>query len=350
MNYGLCANCHNGSYLIRTGERAGAPLPIPHGGTVGYPVENGRWQWKLTLEDLRRKRLPESWATDSSKDQFHALHQRGRLAGLVRCADCHAGERGTRDWTQSPRNECAKCHGGAASSSAATAGMANCNSCHVQHNKKNTLEEFAASLSKGSDSTGLKQYLESLNKEVGADQKRRQATAVVFKGTGAAEDIRQNRDTLGLASLTRAGAVPWYVWVALAGLIPVAGLAIMAAGAARRKSALKAKAARAESVEEARQHPHAFDDQRGAIEGRGTELSLPRGRPAALYRLSRLRRGMPRTTCWLLLTESPCPSRPISVWRIRGASWNARPTRKPAYLSTVQNRYLRARCPSATSE
>jgi thioredoxin reductase len=269
MNYSLCANCHNGSYVIRTGERAGDALPIPHGGSVGYPVENGRWQWKLTPDDLRRKRLPQSWASDSSKDQFHSIHQMGRMAGLVSCADCHEGVRGTREWIESPRNECAKCHGVAFQRPDAGAGIANCNSCHVQHGKKNSLEEFASSLSEGTDPSRLKQYLESLSRETGADQSNRKATVASFRGMGAAEVIRQDRDGLDLASVTNAGAIPWYGWVALIGLIPLAGLVSMAAGVSRRRSALKASTARAEPVKVAPVTTGSLNLERLRAEGPG---------------------------------------------------------------------------------
>src|SRR5689334_8299979 len=85
--YQLCANCHNGAYQIKTGERAEKPLPIPHGGAVGYPVVYGKWEWRLTPDAIRRKGYPDAWASYEPRDQFHAVHQMGRMAGRMSCGD-----------------------------------------------------------------------------------------------------------------------------------------------------------------------------------------------------------------------------------------------------------------------
>ena len=66
VSYGLCSRCHNGQYAIKSGERAGSKLPIPHGGTVGYPVVDGKWDWKLSVADLKKRGLPDSWSSLSS--------------------------------------------------------------------------------------------------------------------------------------------------------------------------------------------------------------------------------------------------------------------------------------------
>ncbi|HWP42698.1 MAG TPA: FHA domain-containing protein, partial [Blastocatellia bacterium] len=166
LNYGLCYNCHNGEYRIRVdGEigPAGTVLPIPHGGTVGYPVENGKWTWPaLTAEQLRKKRLPETWeslvpytpnnqygastqAELDSANQFHAIHSLGKMSKMIgagrgiQCFDCHSGEiptagaRGSQLFRESPRNECAKCHGVSFADQAIQTVQANCSTCHLQH-------------------------------------------------------------------------------------------------------------------------------------------------------------------------------------------------------------------------
>jgi hypothetical protein len=107
VSYGLCSRCHNGAYTIKTGEKAGSLLPIPHGGTVGYPVVDGKWRWKLTADDLRKRGLPETWAANPPKEQFHSIHQMGRMLNRTSCVDCHsAGVRGDARYRQSPKDEC----------------------------------------------------------------------------------------------------------------------------------------------------------------------------------------------------------------------------------------------------
>src|SRR5262249_4796895 len=133
VSYGLCSGCHNGSYKIMTGEKAGQLLPVPHGGTVGYPVQNREWRWKLSLDQIRQKGFPDSWAQLTPKEQFHNVHQLGRLAGKVSCGDCHtAGVIGDQKWRDTPKAECSKCHG-VAGNGQGVSQQANCNTCHQQH-------------------------------------------------------------------------------------------------------------------------------------------------------------------------------------------------------------------------
>ncbi|HEY7546332.1 MAG TPA: FHA domain-containing protein, partial [Blastocatellia bacterium] len=126
VSYGLCYNCHNGVYKLKTDGNvgpAGTVLPIPHGGTIGYPVENGQWTWKaLNEQQLEKRRMPKTLATQGSKDQFHAIHLLGKMSRMgqtgrgLGCSDCHtAGTsnqgKGDALWNSTPRNECGKCHG-----------------------------------------------------------------------------------------------------------------------------------------------------------------------------------------------------------------------------------------------
>jgi thioredoxin reductase len=249
VSYNLCANCHNGSYKIKTGQNAGSLLAIPHGGTIGYPVTDGKWDWKLSADYIKRKGLPEKWKDDEPKDQFHNIHLKGRMLNRMNCGDCHSrGAVGGRDWQVSPRDECSKCHGFNEGAGTVGAVQANCNTCHQQHGQA---EDLARVLDvAGTENKKIKDYMASLTGG-GPDQNNRRATAQVFSGTGvgAAEVLRQNKDVLNTGLLANVGALPWYAWAGLLGLVPIAGLAVMAVGTARRRSYLKAASAQVKAAE-----------------------------------------------------------------------------------------------------
>lgn len=239
VSYGLCSRCHNGAYTIKTGERARSLLPIPHGGTVGYPVVDGKWQWKLTVDDLRKRELPETWAANDPKVQFHSIHGWGRMKNKTSCSDCHsAGVPGDARYRQSPRDECAKCH--AVKNAQGVLQQVNCNTCHKQHGQS----EYAAKVltAAGTDNKQLKNYLATLDNGGEGDQGKRLATAAenLFAGVGTADVLRQNKDSLSAGLASNFGALPWFVWAGLIVALPLAGLAVIAAGTARRKGLLKA--------------------------------------------------------------------------------------------------------------
>jgi thioredoxin reductase len=236
VSYGLCSRCHNGAYTIGSGPRAGSLLPIPHGGTVGYPVENGVWKWKRDAEQFKRRRLPESWAALSPRDQFHSIHQAGRMLNRTSCSDCHsAGARGDERFRTSPRGECAKCHGVAAELANTKGAQANCSTCHLQHGQSEDLAKFQSEASINNQK--LKTYLASLDTQTGAGP--RVATQATFAGTGSAEALRQNKSALTTKLISRAGGVPWSAWAALVASLPVAAVAVLAVGTVRRRAALK---------------------------------------------------------------------------------------------------------------
>src|SRR5262249_22224764 len=135
VTYGICSSCHNDTYRIRIGNKAGSVLGIPHGGTVGYPVVNGKWVWKgLAPAQWKARGLPEAVAGYSPQDQFHLVHQVGRMQSKMRCTDCHTSGVPAQDATDNtPRNECAKCHGLSLGGGGAVRLRANCNTCHQQH-------------------------------------------------------------------------------------------------------------------------------------------------------------------------------------------------------------------------
>jgi len=247
-SYGLCSNCHNGAYTIKTGERAGSELPVPHGGLTGYPVVNGKWQWKLSEQQIRERRLPASKASATPLEQFHEIHQPDGRQDKISCRDCHTrGTRGTPEHQAAPRNECAKCHGVTwASDGGVERVQANCNGCHQQHGESEDLAKFVASAEK--DEKKLKAYFTALNAGGGQEESAAPiATANLFAGAGV---IRQDRDVPSRGLLTRVGALPWYGWVALACAPVLMGLAVMLAGTARRRGFFRGARREARPVED----------------------------------------------------------------------------------------------------
>ncbi|HEY6232655.1 MAG TPA: FHA domain-containing protein [Pyrinomonadaceae bacterium] len=143
-----CTTCHNDANKnLYQGRR----VATPHGGTFGYPVVDGKWNWKgLTEEEWALKqiaiaRLPEDTDEKWRSKQFHALHvQRVKAIGLpgnaegeLSCSSCHKTfnpiDRAT------PRTTCAACHNGRVEPGTnrvlIAADQPNCTSCHMQHVK-----------------------------------------------------------------------------------------------------------------------------------------------------------------------------------------------------------------------
>jgi thioredoxin reductase/pSer/pThr/pTyr-binding forkhead associated (FHA) protein len=243
ISYGLCSNCHNDSYKIKTGERTGAVLGIPHGGSVGYPVEQGRWVWLgLSAERWKSKNLPESWARNAPTQQFHSLHQKGRLQGRTRCGDCHIPDvRSEQGLRKSPREQCAKCHGLTFSEAGLTL-VANCGTCHQQHGQSEDLAKLVPPA--GKDTARVKEFLTALSDGIQKNEDRDGASIASGSGIptpsmGSAGAIRQQKRSLIGGALSNVGAVPWYGWVAVAAVLPIAGLIVMAGGTIRRKRSVR---------------------------------------------------------------------------------------------------------------
>ena len=255
ISYGLCSSCHNSTYKITTGERAGLVLGTPHGGSVGYPVENNKWVWQgLSAERWQKKNLPEIWARNSPKEQFHLVHQKGRLQGRTLCADCHsAGFRGDERWRQSPRNECAKCHDLAFTGAGIKRVSANCNTCHQQHGQSQDVAKLIPPA--GNDAVKVGKYLASLDRGDSANEGRDGevlppgSKSPLVLASGGAAAMRQNRTAPVLGVIRNPGGVSWYVWLALAAVLPLAALVVMTAGTARRQTLLKRR--RTETRQEA---------------------------------------------------------------------------------------------------
>ena len=144
-----CAQCHNDNNKQTYNGKA---VRTAHGGSYGYPIENGVWTWKGVYKEVADA-IPEigSSATGDRNEQtklsrfFHTIHVgrlrapegiKGDKAGLVTCSSCH--DKTGRDLDRvKPRQTCAICHTTAADATNRDqrfgASSANCISCHVQH-------------------------------------------------------------------------------------------------------------------------------------------------------------------------------------------------------------------------
>ncbi|MGH9768082.1 MAG: FHA domain-containing protein, partial [Blastocatellia bacterium] len=105
-----CTGCHSdGSKFIS--PVTNQPLKTPHGGTVGYPVTDGRWSWGgISQPEWQRKELPGATSQYSLKEQFHLIHVAGRQKGRNNCSDCHTAGFVGDAVTQGVRESCAACH------------------------------------------------------------------------------------------------------------------------------------------------------------------------------------------------------------------------------------------------
>src|SRR5687768_2597520 len=143
-----CTECHNDNNVLTYNGRT---VRTAHGGSYGYPVEDGSWKWKGVYAEVAAA-IPEigSSATGDPDEQaklsrqFHTIHV-GRLTapagvtgdsrGLVTCSSCHSSFNPVDRKT--PRETCAACHTSTATSAVHDTrfapGTINCISCHVQH-------------------------------------------------------------------------------------------------------------------------------------------------------------------------------------------------------------------------
>ncbi len=143
-----CAVCHNDS---NAKNYNGKSVHTAHGGSYGYPVNNGVWTWKGVYREVADA-IPEinSTATGDKDEQarlsrqFHAVHVarltappgiKGDKFGLVTCSSCHKNQNPIDRVT--PRQSCAVCHTTAPGVENRDArfvpGQVNCISCHIQH-------------------------------------------------------------------------------------------------------------------------------------------------------------------------------------------------------------------------
>lgn len=148
-----CTICHRaGSGVVSALN--GMPLGTPHGGSFGYPVSTGLWNWEgISEREWTRRDLPGSPSQFTSKEQFHLIHLGGRQQGRSQCTDCHVAGLTGESLTQGVRQSCAACHGTSpgesvaeslvpASNSAGSAEVSpgpRCVSCHSQHGEHKDL-------------------------------------------------------------------------------------------------------------------------------------------------------------------------------------------------------------------
>jgi pSer/pThr/pTyr-binding forkhead associated (FHA) protein len=146
-----CAQCHNDN---NKQTYNGQSVRTPHGGSYGYPAENGVWKWQGVYREVADA-IPEiNYSATGDKDeqaklsrQFHAVHVarlvlppnsglKGDAQGRVSCSTCHQ-TLGSNIDRVTPKQTCAACHMTSASDASRdqrfTAGQANCVSCHTQH-------------------------------------------------------------------------------------------------------------------------------------------------------------------------------------------------------------------------
>ena len=144
-----CFECHNDN---NKNTYNGKTVSTPHGGTLGYPIVNGRWKWRgLDREEfaqrqatLKLQRLPSDSEDKWRSNQFHAVHlyrvkaapgMRANDSGELSCSSCHTSLDPVDRLT--PRATCGKCHNGRTDPRAGhqviAADKPNCTSCHVQH-------------------------------------------------------------------------------------------------------------------------------------------------------------------------------------------------------------------------
>lgn len=147
-----CAGCHDDANAkLYNGRR----VSTPHGGTIGYPVTDGRWEWEGLSESAWAakpegvRKLLTTWPAADERErrsqQFHALHLhrlravgglRANAAGELTCSSCHARLGAALD-RDTPRQTCAACHNGLQDAETGRALVAvdapNCISCHAPH-------------------------------------------------------------------------------------------------------------------------------------------------------------------------------------------------------------------------
>lgn len=143
-----CAECHNDS---NKQTYNGKTVRTAHGGSYGYPAQDGKWTWKGVYSEVADA-IPEinNSATGDKDEQakisrhFHTIHTArlktppgltGDSRGLVSCSTCHNAFEPIDRVT--PRETCAACHTTKAGETGRDqrfgVGGANCISCHTQH-------------------------------------------------------------------------------------------------------------------------------------------------------------------------------------------------------------------------
>ena len=133
-----CTSCHHDGMISH-----GKQLRTPHGGALGYPILNGKWEWAgVSQTEWKRKGLRGSTVQYNLMEQFHLIHVAGRRQGRAKCSDCHTAGYEGEDVRKGVREACAACHAinyqvGLSSNKEAGAG---CIVCHAQHGEEKGLK------------------------------------------------------------------------------------------------------------------------------------------------------------------------------------------------------------------
>jgi len=244
-----CISCHNDTFIYD-----GEPLGTPHGGTVGYPVENRVWKWAgVTPERWKARGLPGIPSRYSKIAQFHILHVHfGQIVNgkeiTTRCADCHVtGNQQSAVFREAPRASCTACHSTSGFSENRMQAGPLCASCHEQHG---TYKELKASPRK---------WMEPVQVNV---------RNIPVLGQGGARIIRQQGGTQGLRSYLRnAGALPAFGWLQLFGIIFIFGFVFAVADTFRKRKQLETASTSAPPVVESKPTTGSLNLAKIAAEG-----------------------------------------------------------------------------------
>jgi hypothetical protein len=127
-----CTSCHRDGVVAH-----GKQLRTPHGGTLGYPVTNGKWEWAgVTQAEWRRKGLPRAALQYNLTEQFHLVHVAGRRQGRANCSDCHTAGFDGEAVRQGVRESCATCHTVNYQVASTKEAGTGCIACHAQHGEE----------------------------------------------------------------------------------------------------------------------------------------------------------------------------------------------------------------------
>lgn len=149
-----CIDCHRDqpTHPKAVSLKDGSPLKEPHGGTLGYPVENGKWTWTKPSNPKWEKLFAQSKSPLDASTQFHLVHAAAApVASAWKCSECHDGsfkQGATPEQVKLiNKDKCAVCHGQAFAPAASLKKLdtdalrlgVDCNSCHGQHPQSQTL-------------------------------------------------------------------------------------------------------------------------------------------------------------------------------------------------------------------
>jgi len=276
VNYSICFNCHNGQFKVKKDGinlRAGDALPIPHGGTVNYPVnDDGSWKL-LTAQQITRHSDKPGFTTAKPEDKFHIIHfkfgdnQGGNFKiSNDRCFLCHVQDplkkvNGNKEVVKQMLVKCGDCHGVSGATDAMPSKQSNCISCHQQHTRSKYLDDYykrqrdAIVASQGNHPDQKTQLIAKIDKDQNAarENTKNGLSVITVDGgpqppviTGSLSSFRQNRELITGGMI---GGIPWYGWLGLLGLLPLTGIGFVAVRSSQRRGRLIAETRQARKVD-----------------------------------------------------------------------------------------------------